>query len=330
MNIDPNFWIGCIGAAAPEALRLYNLRSQPVFRWSWGYLMFSIPFLIVGGFIAWVLEPSTRWAAFYSGLTAPVLLTTVLKDTAKAQKELEEVEKERDQIQQEREKLQASNQEFRQTIEELKQKLEQLEQKSSLEELFELAATDNSIGETKDIQAEIEVLDFLQLEVEETEVFMDADFEDLQLELDDLEEDYFSLDLFDVTKPDTRTELPPPSPMLDEPAPLISPQAPQPSQEPRLSIDLLADRNQVSPMARRSRRTPSISLSIAVAALVGLFSVWFIKQPLILQDSSSIPADQPQPEFWQPILIIAVLGVAIALFFYLRRNRWFKEFLKGM
>jgi hypothetical protein len=290
MNMDPNFLIGCVGAAAPEALRLYNLRSQPIFRWSWGYLLFSIPFLIVGGFIAWVLEPSTRWAAFYSGLTAPVLLTTVLKDTAKAQKELEEVEKERNQIQQEREALKASNQEFRQTIEELKQQLEQLEQKSSLEELFKLATTDNPIGETKDIQAEIEVLDFL-LEVEETEVFMNADFEDLQPELDDLEEDYSSLDLFDFTKPDTRAKLPPPIPMLDEPAPLISP-------EPRLSINLLADRNQVSPMARRSRRTPLLRLSVASAFLLGLFSVWFIKQPLILQNGSPTPSDPSQPGLW--------------------------------
>lgn len=254
MNIDPNFWIGCIGAAAPEALRLYNLRSQPVFRWSWGYLMFSIPFLIVGGFIAWVLEPSTRWAAFYSGLTAPVLLTTVLKDTAKAQKELEEVEKERDQIQQEREKLKASNKAFRQTIEELKQKLERSQQEKSLPPALIPQAP--------------------------------------------------------LPPPSSPSAPLPPRTMSTEPAPLISPpQAPQ-----------------------RSRRTPSLALSVVVAALVGLFSVWFTKQqPFILQDgSSSTPADQPQPELWQLILVVAVLGVAIALFFYLRRNRWFKEFLKGI
>jgi hypothetical protein len=250
MNIDPNFWLGCVGAAAPEALRLYNLRSQPVFRWSWGYLMFSIPFLIVGGFIAWVLEPSTRWAAFYSGLTAPVLLTTVLKDTAKAQKELEEVEKERDQIQREREELQASNQKFRQTIEELKQKLERSQLEKSV-----------------------------------------------------------------PTERSPQAPLPPP----------LSPSAPAPPSQ--MPVAYAPTRPQAP---RRSRRTPILSLSIAVAALVGLFSFWFIKQPLILQDGSSTPADQPQPEFWQPILIIAVLGVAIALFLFLRRNRWFKEFLKGI
>jgi hypothetical protein len=251
MNIDSNFWIGCIGAAAPEALRLYNLRSQPVFRWSWGYLIFSIPFLIVGGFIAWVLEPSTRWAAFYSGLTAPVLLTTVLKDTAKAQKELEEAEKERDQIQQEREELQASNEEFRRTVEELKRQLERSQREVAL-----------------------------------------------------------------PSQPIPQTPLPP---SVSPPVP------PPPSQTPVLYAP-------VSPQApQRSRRTPSLSLSIAVAAVVGLFSVLFTRQqPFILQDGRSTSADQPQPEFWQPILIVAVLGVAIALFFYLKRNRWFKEYLKGI
>lgn len=264
MNIDPNFWIGCIGAAAPEALRLYNLRSQPVFRWSWGYLMFSIPFLIVGGFIAWVLEPSTRWAAFYSGLTAPVLLTTVLKDTAKAQKELEEVEKERDKIQQEREELQASNKEFRKTIDELKQKLERSPQEESL-----------------------------------------------------------------PSQPIPQAPLPPPLSPATPPPPIgVQPALSVPSKEPR-----------------RSRPKTWLPLSAAAVALVGLFSVWFTSlSPVAENGSSSLPQNgspgDPQPlplplppspfAPWQPILIVAVLGVAIALFFYLRRNRWFKEFLKGI
>ena len=83
-----NFAIGCVGAIAPEAFRLYNLRTQTVLRWSGSYLMFSIPFIFIGGFVAWVLEPTTKWAAFYSGLTAPVLLTTAMRDAAKAQKDL--------------------------------------------------------------------------------------------------------------------------------------------------------------------------------------------------------------------------------------------------
>ena len=104
-NVDINFLIGCLGAFAPETWRLYNLRSKAVFKWSWGYIFFSIPFLLMGGFIAWILEPSNKWSAFYSGLTTPILLTTVMKDTAKAQRELEKVEKECNFYQHEKDKL---------------------------------------------------------------------------------------------------------------------------------------------------------------------------------------------------------------------------------
>lgn len=87
-----NFLIGCAGAAAPEAWRLYNLRTRRSFTWSWGYLFCSVPFILIGGFIAWCLDPTTKWAAFYSGLTAPVLLTTAMRESAKSQSELEETE----------------------------------------------------------------------------------------------------------------------------------------------------------------------------------------------------------------------------------------------
>lgn len=89
-----NFAVGCAGALAPESWRLYNLRTNPRLRWSLGYVSCTIPFLIVGGFISWTLEPTTKWAAFYSGLTAPILLTAAMKDTAKSQKELEDIEAE--------------------------------------------------------------------------------------------------------------------------------------------------------------------------------------------------------------------------------------------
>jgi hypothetical protein len=130
VNIDINFLIGCTGAAAPEAWRLYNLRTQAVFRWSWGYLMFSIPFILLGGFIAWILEPTSKWAAFYSGLTAPVLLTTAMKDTAKAQKELEDIEAELSKSQlekikltEEKQKLVAEKQKLQGTVEAFRQKI---------------------------------------------------------------------------------------------------------------------------------------------------------------------------------------------------------------
>jgi hypothetical protein len=99
--INENFLSGCVGAIAPEALRLYNLRTQPEFRWSPGYLACVIPFILIGGCIACLLEPTTKWAAFYSGLTAPVLLSTALKDSVKAQKELSEIQNEFDKLKQE-------------------------------------------------------------------------------------------------------------------------------------------------------------------------------------------------------------------------------------
>jgi hypothetical protein len=75
------FVIGCIGATAPEVVRLYNLRSEPRFQWSWGYLLYSIPFILLGGFIAWILEPSSKYAAFYAGISTPVLVTAVAKNS---------------------------------------------------------------------------------------------------------------------------------------------------------------------------------------------------------------------------------------------------------
>jgi len=76
------FVIGCIGATAPEIVRLYNLRSEPRFQWSWGYVLYSIPFILLGGFIAWILEPSSKYAAFYAGISTPVLVTAVAKNSS--------------------------------------------------------------------------------------------------------------------------------------------------------------------------------------------------------------------------------------------------------
>jgi hypothetical protein len=76
------FVIGCIGATAPEVVRLYNLRSEPRFQWSWGYVLYSIPFILLGGFIAWILEPSSKYAAFYAGISTPVLVTAVAKNSS--------------------------------------------------------------------------------------------------------------------------------------------------------------------------------------------------------------------------------------------------------
>jgi len=75
--INTNFWVGCIGALAPEAYRLYKLRTNAVFKWNPGYIVCTIPFVIIGGFIASLSEPTAEWAAFYSGLSAPILITPI-------------------------------------------------------------------------------------------------------------------------------------------------------------------------------------------------------------------------------------------------------------
>ncbi|MEO1146620.1 MAG: hypothetical protein AAFY26_13630 [Cyanobacteria bacterium J06638_22] len=76
------FLVGCVGAIAPEIVRLYNLRFQARrLRLSWNYILVSIFFVLLGGFVAWILEPSNNYTAFYSGISTPVLVTTVAKNT---------------------------------------------------------------------------------------------------------------------------------------------------------------------------------------------------------------------------------------------------------
>ena len=75
------FLIGCIGALAPEIIRVYKLRLSPTVQWSWGYLLFSVPFILLGGFMAYILEPTTNYAAFYTGVSTPFIVTTLAKDS---------------------------------------------------------------------------------------------------------------------------------------------------------------------------------------------------------------------------------------------------------
>ena len=69
------FWYGVIGAAAPETLRVFNLRLHPNrFAWSAKYVLMS-------------MGPSTPWAAIYIGISAPVLINTALKHSLAAPSE---------------------------------------------------------------------------------------------------------------------------------------------------------------------------------------------------------------------------------------------------
>jgi len=75
------FLIGCVGAIAPEILRLYRLRNSIRFNWSWGYIIISIIFVLLGGFVSYILEPSNSYAAFYSGVGTPFIINAITKET---------------------------------------------------------------------------------------------------------------------------------------------------------------------------------------------------------------------------------------------------------
>ncbi len=78
------FLIGCVGAIAPEILRLYRLRNSLRFTWSWGYILISIVFVLLGGFVAYILDPSNSYAAFYSGVGTPFIINAITKETQEA------------------------------------------------------------------------------------------------------------------------------------------------------------------------------------------------------------------------------------------------------
>ena len=74
------FLVGTVGAAAPEILRLWTIaRNRQTFTWSWFYLVISIIFACLGGFIALILPSDNVRAAFYAGLSTPVIINTALK-----------------------------------------------------------------------------------------------------------------------------------------------------------------------------------------------------------------------------------------------------------
>jgi len=80
MSIETTFLLGAVGAAAPEILRLYELRSNPdQFKWTWGYLLLTLPFLLLGGLVPVILPATTVWGAFYTGLSLPVIISAAAK-----------------------------------------------------------------------------------------------------------------------------------------------------------------------------------------------------------------------------------------------------------
>lgn len=68
--------LGSFGALAPELVRLYRLREKVV-RFSLWYFGISILYAALGGVVAFVLPAITYQAAFYAGISAPVMVSAV-------------------------------------------------------------------------------------------------------------------------------------------------------------------------------------------------------------------------------------------------------------
>ena len=75
------FGVGILGAIAPEIVRGFNLRFNRRIKWSWVYLIMSVPFALLGGVIALILPATTLWGAFYAGLSTPIVVNTALRQT---------------------------------------------------------------------------------------------------------------------------------------------------------------------------------------------------------------------------------------------------------
>ena len=77
------FALGCLGALAPEIVRLYELRRKKTGRFSKQYILISLVYSVTGGVVAIILPATTLWSAFYAGVTWPLLLSTGFKHRIK-------------------------------------------------------------------------------------------------------------------------------------------------------------------------------------------------------------------------------------------------------
>jgi hypothetical protein len=75
MEAHYSFLLGCLGALAPEVVRLYTIKHKPEeFRWSAFYIVVSLLFAVLGGVVALLLPATTYWGAMYAGVSTPTLL----------------------------------------------------------------------------------------------------------------------------------------------------------------------------------------------------------------------------------------------------------------
>ena len=70
------FLFGCFGAAAPEIVRIYKTRK---FGFDLTFLngCVSLAFFFIGGIVAIALESPTLYSAFYSGVAAPIIISSL-------------------------------------------------------------------------------------------------------------------------------------------------------------------------------------------------------------------------------------------------------------
>jgi hypothetical protein len=76
------FVLGSFGAIAPEIVRLYRLRWK-VLKFSHWYFIISVLYAALGGVVALLLPATTYHAAFYAGITAPVMISSVVRQRGK-------------------------------------------------------------------------------------------------------------------------------------------------------------------------------------------------------------------------------------------------------
>jgi hypothetical protein len=87
-----HFLLGCVGAIAPEIVRLFTMRNNPDrFKWSWFYLIISLLFAALGGVFAVYLGAPNPAGPIYTGLTTPVFINKALAG-ASGSKKLKAVE----------------------------------------------------------------------------------------------------------------------------------------------------------------------------------------------------------------------------------------------
>lgn len=71
-----SFWLGALGAAAPEAIRLFKVKARKL-NFPLQYFVITLLFVAVGGAITYALIPTGNPAgALYMGSTFPTLISS--------------------------------------------------------------------------------------------------------------------------------------------------------------------------------------------------------------------------------------------------------------